>query len=195
MSYLFASLYSSGSYLCEIVQNLFNKLSFNSAKKCESPINEVLIYGDNDEGKSRQMGLNNLFCVYYVIIHASRSVDVCVPSLVNATLIKCLLNVRQKNKVNIRIVVHKSKNSKDLEVFTQNGIEVKVIERNEIERLEHNFILIDAVDDPVDAVAILGSIDYETSRLNCNRDTTLLTSQEIVVNSLKQEFERVWCNA
>lgn len=135
------------------------------------------------------MGLNNLFCIYYVIIHASRSIDVCVPSLVSATLVECLLSVK-RNRVNIRIILHAKKYLKNLEVFTQNEIDVKVIEHPE--RLEYNFILIDAEESYIEAVAVLGSIDYEPSRVNCIREANLITSQERLVNALKHEFERLW---
>ncbi|CAG4978450.1 unnamed protein product [Parnassius apollo] len=153
-------------------------------------INEVLFYGAEDDEKKHQVGLNNLFCIYYVIVHASRSVDVCLPSLISNTISKCLITVRQNNSANIRVAIHNSDDRENLQILAKHGISVKII--NSTVKLEHEFILVDAYDECQDAVAVFGSLDYEMSRVNCNRDTTLLTSERIVVLALKKEFDRVW---
>lgn len=67
---------------------------------------------------------------------------------------------------------------------------MKVIDKTE--NLEHEFILVDAAEGTGEAVALMGSLDYEVTSVNCNRDNTLLTSDPVVVDALKNEFNRVW---
>lgn len=185
-----SALCTGGSLVCELALKILQITTFRSnSKQCDSAVNEMLLYGAEDEEHMKQIGLNNLLCIYYVILHASRTVDVCVPSLISDTMAKCLINVHQKNKVKIRITIHNSDNFHNMQMFAQNGIEVKII--NPAVRLEHEFVLIDACAG-TDAVAVLGSLDYETTRVNCNRDATLLTSDIAVVTALNREFERVW---
>lgn len=169
------------------------KLMQNFGKQCDSALNEILFYGNEDEEQTIQAGLNNLFCINFVIGHATQTIDVCVPSLVSDTITKSLINVKQKG-VKIRVAIHKSEDIESLQMFSEHGIEVKVINS---EQLDHEFLLIDATNECQDAVAVIGSLDYDTSRVNCNRDTTMLISEQIVVISLKREFERIWesfCN-
>ncbi|XP_075973685.1 mitochondrial cardiolipin hydrolase-like [Anticarsia gemmatalis] len=185
------ALRTGGSYVCGLALKIFEINLFKNGKQQDESINEILLYGaENEDRDIQQIGLNNLFCIYYVILHASRSVEVCVPSLASDTLAKCLISVHQKNKVKVRITIHNSDNFDNLQLFAQSGIEIKII--NPTVPLEHEFLLIDALDDFKDAVAVMGSLDYETTQVNCNLDATVLTSDIAVVTALKREFDRVW---
>ncbi|KAG6458700.1 hypothetical protein O3G_MSEX011009 [Manduca sexta] len=185
-----AAFYSSGSYIRQFTSKIFSFVTKSRSKEDDViNMNEVLFYGGSDEEQSKQVGLNNLQCIAYIIQHACRSVDVCVPSLASNTIIKSLMSAAKRNNVKIRIVVH-SDDFHCLQSFTENGIQVKVI--NSAVALEHDFILIDTSGDFEDAVAVIGSIDYEPSRVNCNSDATILTSDIKVVNALMKEFDRVW---
>lgn len=184
------TLCASGSILCGLAWKLLKDNAYRSFDKCD--INEVLLYGAEDKGRMREIGLENLHCIYYVIAHATRTIDVCVPSLGSETIAKCLINVQQKNKAQIRVTIHNSDDYHNLKSFAESGIQVKVVKS--VERLEHEFILIDA-DKASDAVAVIGSLDYEAGRVNCNRDSTLLTSEVAVIKTLRQEFNRVWNSA
>ncbi|XP_045774960.1 uncharacterized protein LOC123873906 [Maniola jurtina] len=157
--------------------------------KQSDTINEILLYGAGDYDRKKQLGLNNLFCVYNVLVHARQTIDVCMPSLDSETISKCLINVHEKSKVKLRIVVHKNFDL-DSNHFLDYGIEVKVISQAEV-RLEHEFMLIDAVDF-AEGLAIIGSLDYELKRVNCDSDSTLMTSEKAVVSTLKREFDRIW---
>ncbi|XP_053622594.1 uncharacterized protein LOC128682101 [Plodia interpunctella] len=182
------ALCASGTLICGLA---FKVLQRNLSKTTnKTDINEFLFYGSEDETRTREIGIDNLYCIYYLLAHANKSIDICVPSLESGTIAQCLINVQQRNNARIRIAIHNSDNYHHLNSFAKCGIQVKVIKSNE--RLEHEFILIDSSDDLVEAVAVIGSIDYETSRVNCNRDATLLTSDAAVVSTLKKEFDRVW---
>lgn len=157
-------------------------------KQYDTAINEVLFYGAADEETTKQVGLENLLCIYYVVVHACQTIDVCVPTLGSETIVKCLLSAQNKKGVKIRVAIHHDSKSK-LETLTSRGIEVKVVR---CERMAHEFILVDATDNFQEAVAVIGSVDYETSRVNCNRDCTMFASEEAVVRALKNEFNRVW---
>ncbi|XP_034832801.1 uncharacterized protein [Maniola hyperantus] len=159
-------------------------------RKQSDTINEILLYGAGSYDKKKQLGLNNLFCIYYVLVHARQAIDVCMPSLDTVTISKCLISVRQKNNIKLRIAVHKNLDL-NLNHFLDYGIEVKVINKAEI-LLEHEFMLIDAVGDFAEALAVIGSLDYKLKRANCNSDSTLLTSEKAVVFTLKREFDRIW---
>lgn len=184
-----AAVCSGSLFLGGLAFRLLNNGSlFGIKKKNDIPINEVLLYGSNDEGQTKQIGLNNLFCIYYVIVHANCSIDVCVPNLESETILKCLIGAQQK-KVKVRLVVHNDSEF-DFEKLTKHGVLVKIIKP--LQPLQHEFILVDAADEAGEAVAVMGSLDYETTRVNCNRDATVLTSEALVVKSLKREFDRVW---
>ncbi|PZC75190.1 hypothetical protein B5X24_HaOG206605 [Helicoverpa armigera] len=180
-----SALSNGGSLIYELGLKM---LRIRRNNQCDSAINEILLYGAENQEHQKQIGLNNLLCIYYVILHASSSVDVCVPSLTSDTLTKCLISVRQKNKVSVRIVIHSSEDFHNLQLFAQNGIEVKVM--RPAVRLAHEFVLVDGR--AGDAVAALGALDYDTARLNCNRDATLLSSDPALITALNREFERVW---
>lgn len=178
----------SGPVLCGLA---FKLMRSRITKQCDTTINEVLFYGAQGERQTKEeLGLDNLFCIYYVIAHASRSVDVCVPSLESETMAKCLITVQQRNQAKIRVAIHNSDKFCNLTSFAKHGIEVKVI--RSAERLEHEFVLVDAAAGAGDALALLGSLDYETDRVNCNRDSTMLTSEPVVVTNLQREFDRIW---
>uniref|UniRef100_A0A2A4JVF3 Mitochondrial cardiolipin hydrolase n=1 Tax=Heliothis virescens TaxID=7102 RepID=A0A2A4JVF3_HELVI len=174
-----------GSLICELGLKI---LRINRNKQGDSAINEILLYGAENEEHQKQIGLNNLLCIYYVILHASNTVDVCVPSLASDTLTKCLISVHQKNKVQVRIAIHSSDDFHNLQLFAQNGIEVKVM--RPAVRVAHEFVVVDG--GARDAVAALGALDYDTARLNCNRDATLLSSDAALITAMNREFERIW---
>ncbi|XP_061385865.1 uncharacterized protein LOC116779141 [Danaus plexippus] len=153
-------IFGSGSILSGVTEKIIKLTELVSVPQSET-INEVLFYGSEYEEKKKQLGLNNLFCIYYVIIQASFTIDVCVPSLTSDTISKCLINVQKKNKVKIRIVVHN----------------------------EHD------ASPEQEAIAVIGSLDYEVARVNSNRDTTIITSEPIVIEALKREFDRVWISS
>lgn len=191
------TLYTGGSVVCELALKLLQINMFRSRpdndqinKQNDSAINEMLLYGAETEEQTKQIGLDNLLCIYYVILHANKTVDVCVPSLVSGTLAECLINVRRKNNARVRITIHNSDEFHNLQSFAENGIEVKVI--NPSVRLEHEFVLVDAAGGAGEALAVLGSLDYDTASPNCNRDATLLTSDAELLTALTKEFERVW---
>ncbi|XP_063616224.1 uncharacterized protein LOC134789585 [Cydia splendana] len=186
------AVYASGSIILGGVAIKLLKISnvFSSRRNHDIPVNEVLLYGANDEVQTKQIGLNNLFCIYYVIVHANCSIDVCLPDLESDTIAKCLIGA-QKNNVKVRLIVH-SNSDFDMPKLIKHGIEVKIITSRSREPLEHEYILVDADAETRGAVAVMGSLDYETARVNCNRDATLLTSEPSVVKSLKREFDRVW---
>lgn len=182
-------LFGSASVLTGISQKITKLANIVGISKQSDAINEVLFYGAQYKEKE-QVGLNNLFCIYYMIAHASQSVDICVPTLESDTISKCLLNIqkRENNCAKVRIIVHNTSTLSNLQSFVSCGIQVKII-RPKIE-LEHEFLLIDA--NCVDAVAILGSLDYEVNRVNHNRDNTLITSEATLIRTLKREFNRIW---
>ncbi|XP_028156167.1 mitochondrial cardiolipin hydrolase-like [Ostrinia furnacalis] len=180
-------LFISGPMLCGLAFKLIKK---RIDRKYDYSFNEVLFYGDSaDEEKVKKTGLNNLYCINFVLSNACRSVDVCVPSLESETITKCLINVHLKNKAKVRIAIHNSDQFGNLKSLAQHGIEVKVIKS---ERIEHEFALIDACEATSDGLAVMGSLDYETARVNCNKDMTMLTSQPEVVTNLQREFNRIW---
>ncbi|XP_047509373.1 uncharacterized protein LOC125052274 [Pieris napi] len=163
---------------------------FTMEKKCDV-INDVLIYGSNDtEEWKKQVGLNNLFCILYMIVHAARTINISIPSLESDSITKSLIQVKIKNNVEIRLIVHRYAEYCNLQGLAENGIRVKVI--NSIVKLEHEFIIIDG--DCSDSVAILGSLDFEVNRVNCSRDITILSSDFDLISSLQREFNRVWCS-
>lgn len=170
------------------------KILNSEVEQKDIAINEVLFYGGEDEHRTQKLGMDNLLCIHFVLMHASQTIDMCVPSLVSETIAKCLITVKKCKAIRVRVIIHNSDDFHNLQSFAQNGIEVKVIKT--AERLEHEFVLIDAaaggVCEELDAVAIIGSLDYETTRVNCNRDTTLLTSEFAVVSTLNKEFDRIW---
>ncbi|XP_013194154.2 uncharacterized protein LOC106137791 [Amyelois transitella] len=174
--------------VCGIVIKILRRNIAQPISKID--INEILIYGSEDERRMIEIGLDNLYCIHYVLAHANQSIDVCVPSLESDTIADCLINVQERSKAMIRVVIHNSKTFNHLNPFSKCGIQVKVVQT--AERMEHEFILIDASEDSSDAVAVIGSLDYQTTRVNCNRDITLLTSDISVVTVLKREFDRVW---
>ncbi|XP_068626482.1 mitochondrial cardiolipin hydrolase-like [Battus philenor] len=175
-----------------MLKNIIDILSFNKKKniaQCET-INEVLFYGAEDDKEKEEIGLNNLCCIYYVIVHACQSIDVCLPSLTSETICKCFIAVQERNCAAIRVAIYHSSSSDHLQNLVKVGIAVRIV--NSLVKLEHEFILIDANDTCKEAVAVLGSLNYEVSRVNCNRDTTMLTSEPTVILALKKEFDRVW---
>jgi hypothetical protein len=176
----------SGPILCGLVYKLIKK---KMNEQCDSSINKVLFYGPKNE-ETKETGLDNLFCIYYVLTHATRTVDVCLPRLHNETINNCLMTLQQKKTAKIRIAIHNSNQMDNLKWFVEHGVEVKIIRAPEC--LQHEFILVDASGDFKDSLAVLGSLDYEATRINCNRDITMLTSERKVVTGLKTEFERIW---
>ncbi|KPJ08744.1 Mitochondrial cardiolipin hydrolase [Papilio machaon] len=183
-----SAIYATGSALLKCV-TFMTTLKTKKSVHCDS-INEVLFYGAEDDKTKEEIGTNNLLCIYYVIVHACRSVDVCLPTLNSDTISKCLISVHQRNCVVIRIILYNAENLDMLQGLVKQGITVKIV--NFAPKLEHEFIIIDAIDNCKDAVAVLGSLDYELSRVNCNRDSTLLTSDCTVIQALKKEFDRIW---
>lgn len=162
---------------------IYNNCTFEK----NDTFNEILFYGGADENQRKEIGLNNLFCVYYVLVHARKSIDICVPNLKSDTIISCLIKMKQINKINIRLALYANDQdtSQDLRKY---GIQVKLI-KSEVQ-IEHEFILVDSSEK--DGLAIIGSLDYEVNHVNCNRDNTLLTSESAVVITLKHEFDRIW---
>ncbi|XP_045498374.1 uncharacterized protein LOC123696309 [Colias croceus] len=173
-----------------IADKIINVTNMFKGIKQNETINEVLFYGGDDEERKKQVGLNNLFCIYYIIAHAGRTIDISLPSLESDTITKCLVDVKVKNKAKIRVAVQESRDFCNLQNLVDSGIEVKVVKSKV--KLEHEFILIDAGHSNLDAVAILGSLDYEINRVNCCRDATLLSSEATLVLALQREFDRVW---
>lgn len=157
--------------------------------KSGNAINEILFYGAEDEKRSKELGLINLCCIYYLLAHANRNIDMCVPSLVSDAIIQCLTSSALK-KVKIRVAIHKSHNFCHLDALAQNGIEVKVINSG---NLNHEFALIDAGEKCKNSLAVIGPLDYDITKVN--KDHTLLTSESKVLIALKKEFERVWASA
>ncbi|CAH2240711.1 jg13949 [Pararge aegeria aegeria] len=153
-------------------------------------INEVLLYDAGKENIKKQLGLNNLCCIYYVIVHARLTIDLCLPSLDSVTISRCLVRIRQKNKTRVRIILHRNPDS-SVKPFLDFGMEVKVIRKSEVQ-LEHEFILIDAQGECEEALVIIGSLDDAVNRVTCNRNNTLITSENAIVFSLKREFDRIW---
>ncbi|CAH2102432.1 unnamed protein product [Euphydryas editha] len=190
-SYWIRFLYGSASILSGIAAKIVNFTDFRSVKKQNDTMNEILFYGSDSNEENQKVGLNNLFCIYYIIVHAIETIDVCVPTLRSETISECLVSVHQKNHVKVRVVVHNSEDLQIFKSFLDCGIEVKII-KSEV-KLEHEFLLIDA--NCRDAVAIVGSLNYEVSRINCNRDSTLLTSEKALISVLKREFERIWTSS
>ncbi|XP_050353404.1 uncharacterized protein LOC126775450 [Nymphalis io] len=184
-------LYGSTSILWGIAAKIVKITAVITVNKQNDAINEILFYGSENEEQNKKVGLNNLCCIYYIIVHASKTVDVCVPTLRSETISKCLLSVHQNNHTKVRIIVHGTNDLICLQSFFDCGIEVKII--NSEVKMEHEFLLIDA--NCPDALAIVGSLDYEVNRVNCSRDNTLLTSEYALVSVLKREFNRIWmCN-
>ncbi|CAB3256548.1 unnamed protein product [Arctia plantaginis] len=177
------------AFLSGLAQTILKTSLFNYESGYKE-INEILLYGSENKAHMEEIGLNNLLCIYYMILHANKTVDVCVPSFESDTLANCLIKVHQNGNVKIRIVIHNSDDFHNLHFFSQNGIEVKIIKP--FVRLEHEFLLIDASEKFKHAVAVIGSLDYNTWRVNCNRDATVLTSESTVVKALQREFNRVW---
>lgn len=180
-----SALRTGGSLIYKFILKMFEISMFRSDKQSDSPVNEILFYGAEDEERSKQKGLNNMLCICYIILHATKTVDVCLPSLSNYTLARCLVKVHQKNDVKMRIAIHNSKNFHNLLLFTQTGIEVKIITPRVM--LEHEFVVVDA--GTREAVAALGALDDD---LCLRRDATLLSSDPAVLTPLAREFERVW---
>ncbi|XP_072942654.1 mitochondrial cardiolipin hydrolase-like [Epargyreus clarus] len=181
-----STLSSGGSHIAGLpgkIRNMF------CGTQLDSTLNKVLFYGAEDEEQRKRVGLDNLLCIYYVIIHASNSVDICAPSLSSDTIVKSLINVKQRRQAKVRIAIYNSVDYSHLRTFSKYGIEVKKISSDI--QLEHEFVLINA-SICADAVAIIGSLDYEVTRVNCKRDTTLITSELAVVSTLKCEFDRLW---
>lgn len=188
------ALFAGGSaVLCGVAYSIVKKTDLlkRIERQCDA-INDILFYGKEDGEKKRQAGLDNLFCIYYVLVHANQSIDVCMPSLMSETITRCLVDVQKRSHVQIRVVIHRSEYYEQLLTLADQGIQVKVIDN--ADNLEHEFILVDATEGVGEAVALMGSLDYEVDRVNCNRDNTLLTSDAVVVNALRREFDRVWEN-
>lgn len=176
-------------YLFGLVLNILNTRLFKIKRNCNE-INEILLYG-SEKKKYMEHGIKNLLCIYYTIANAQKTVDVCVPSLESITLTYCLVRVHEEAKVKMRVVIHNnSKNLFNLDFLAKNGIEVKLM--TPVVRLGHEFLLVDAIGDFSDAVAVIGSLDYSTHNVNCNWDATVLTSESVVVRALQREFNRVW---
>lgn len=176
-------------YLFGLVMNILNTRLFKIKRNCNE-INEILLYG-SEKKKYMEHGIKNLLCIYYTIANAQKTVDVCVPSLESITLTYCLVRVHEEAKVKMRVVIHNnSKNLFNLDFLAKNGIEVKLM--TPVVRLGHEFLLVDAIGDFSDAVAVIGSLDYSTHNVNCNWDATVLTSESVVVRALQREFNRVW---
>lgn len=103
--------------LFDRIMNIFKK-----SKKSENFINEILFYGAEGETASQELGVTNLFCIYYLLGHATTSIDMCVPSLASDTIAECLTRVAQK-KVKVRVAIHKSDNFSHLDSLAQSGID------------------------------------------------------------------------
>ncbi|XP_048489429.1 mitochondrial cardiolipin hydrolase-like [Plutella xylostella] len=188
-------MFAGGSAaLCGVAYKLLKQTSLVKMfeKQCSdlACINEFLFYGAGDDDASERLGLDNLFCIFYVVLHANTSVDVCMPSLMSDTITKCLLEVQKKGSVTIRVIIHKSKNHSQVVRLKKAGIEVKAMDSED--NPAHEFILVDGGEGGSDAVALVGSLDYDVGRVNRHRDHTLLTSEPVLVTALKKEFERIW---
>lgn len=149
--------------------------------------NKMVFYGFGTEESTKRAGYVNLVFIYYFLVNAKGTIDVCMPSLTSETIAKGLITAKQRSNAKIRIIIHNSEDFRKLQSFAQNGMEVKVIST---ERLEHEFILVDVGCD--NAVAVVGSLDYDTERVNCNPDATMAVSETAVIKSLTAEFERIW---
>ncbi|XP_028040814.1 uncharacterized protein LOC114250916 [Bombyx mandarina] len=139
----------------------------------------------------RMIGLGNIFCIYYVIFKSKRTIDVCVPRLSSDALAKCLVKVQQQNGSKTRIIIHKSNDLRNLQLFTLNRIEVKLI-KSEV-RLEHEFIVIDSSEP--NAMILLGNVCCGGcwDKMECfNKAPTILSSEKSLVGVMKQEFDRIW---
>ncbi|CAH0727366.1 unnamed protein product, partial [Brenthis ino] len=181
-------VFGGASILGGISEKITKFTNIVGISKQNDAINDVLFYGAEGDKEKKELGLNNLFSIYYLIVHASRTIDMCVPTLDSETISKCLINTHQKNHVRVRIIVHSKATLKSLQSFIESGIEVKVISPKI--KLEHEFLLIDV--NYQDTIAIVGSLDYEVNRVNHNRDSTLLTSEATLIKALKREFDRIW---
>lgn len=123
------ALFAGGSaVVCGVAYKIMKKTDlFKKIEKHCDAINEILFYGKEENSeKKRQAGLDNLFCIYYVLIHANQSIDVCMPSLMSETITKCLMDVHRRGHVKIRVVIHKSEHLDQVLSLAEHGIEVKV---------------------------------------------------------------------
>ncbi|VVC93619.1 unnamed protein product [Leptidea sinapis] len=178
-------------WISSIGDTISNALKKVTRQRQSETINEILVYGDDDHKIKQEVGLNNLTCIYYMINLACLTIDFCAPNLESDTIANCLIGVKQRNKAKIRICVQNVKDVCDIEYLAQEGIEVKIIKGKV--KMEYEFLLIDADGlNTNDAVAILGSLDYELGRVNCSRDLTIISSDSHLIATLRCEFDRLW---
>lgn len=170
-----------------LAEKIFKPMEYIMMTKFGTDTSTVLFYGDVNEEVAKEASLNNLRFIWNVIGNSNKTINLCVPNFVSNSLAKCLIKAQQTKKVTIQVAIHNSTNLDNVQQLLHNDIAVKVINSS---RLEHEFVLVDAIDDFEGAAALINSINYEM--INFNRDNTIFISEKSVVRGLKKEFDRVW---
>lgn len=121
-----------------------------------------------------------------------------MPKFTSSTIIKCLIDVAEKG-VKVRVIIHKDRSEQQIlysQYLNDNGVEIKTIEP--IEKLEHEFILVDVDLSETEqkpeksGVTLLGALNYSYRFVNCHYDSTLVSSDPKITRNFKIEFDRVW---
>lgn len=179
--------------LCGIAYK-YIKLLDKNREQSVAEVNEVLMYGgEEDEIQRESVVTDHLYSITYVISRARQSVDVCLPRLVNSSIMQSLMFVAEKGR-KVRVIIHSDRSEEQIsciEELSDRGIGVKMIKP--VIKIEHEFILVDGENwKSKDAVALIGSLNYSKDNVNNKYDSTLFTTEQTIVNTLNKEFNRLW---
>ncbi|GBP28157.1 Mitochondrial cardiolipin hydrolase [Eumeta japonica] len=179
-----ALIVSGSVVVCGIAMLYMKKKNTVFVRKRKRSMNEILFYGSNRRNLSK-------VCVMCMVCDAEVSVDVCLPRLTNEVLAKNLMNLTKEKPVKIRILVHKEKIEPDslISKLKDGGIEVKC---GIDEDLCHEFVIIDATNDPV---LMMGALDRPMRDSGYLQENAVLTSEPASVGVFVNEFERLWAAA
>lgn len=170
--------------------------------KCESkqPVNEVLFFSsESTEVKkskySKCIVTPSMDRLLHYLNSAKYSLDVCMYVFTNMDVANILLKLRYRG-VAVRVII-------DADMAFAAGSHVRRLEKQGItvrwmkstNLMHHKFYVVDAAETQNPAatpLVLMGSLNWTNQALSGNWEDVTVTSQEDIVLSYKNEFERLW---
>lgn len=162
---------SDGIKAIRWLENTFDQIEKNSFR-----MHEVLFSPGQDIPEN----------IAFHLSHAKKSIDLCVFTISDELLGKCLKQAKEKG-VNVRIITDGNKMSdtgSQIKELARCGIDIKV--DNSKYHMHNKFGLIDG------RIAFSGSYNWTYTAKAYNQENLIITTNYTIVNAFIKEFARLW---
>lgn len=190
----------SGKHLVAVISLAFISVtSYYYLKRRKKEVNndiyEVIMFSEKDvelrkSKYSRCMITVSMERILFYVNKPRQSLDLCMYVLTNQDLTNILMKLNFRG-VKIRIIIDSVmaySQGSPIKRLEKQGIEVRWIKTPNF--MHHKFCLIDPEGEL--PIVMTGSLNWTSQAMFGNYENVIVTSQKVIVDNYKQEFERLW---